>query len=113
DDRGKGGAVARPRFLMAHMAPVTARVGTIRGEDDCSCDCDQSESNRSQPARGSKGGAKHELPRPHFCLDHRFVRQNCAQLPATVTLREWPIRTDYEVGRANRAAILAKALTTN
>ena len=53
------------------------------------------------------------LPRPIFCLDHRFVRQNCAQRTATVTLRERPIRTLAQVGLANRTAILAKVLCTN
>src|SRR5258708_38897885 len=53
------------------------------------------------------------FPVPIFCLDHRFVRRNCAQLPATVTLLEQPIRTGSGVGSTDRAAILAKVLTTN
>src|SRR2546430_9445828 len=116
DDGGVGGAIARPCFMMTHMmtAAVTACVRTLCGEDDGGRDCDQSESKRSQRARGSQTGAKHELPGPHFlCLDHRFVRQNCAQRTATATLREWPIRTSTESDRADRTAILAKVLLAN
>ena len=111
DDGGEGGAVARPRLVMAHVVPsaIAARVGILCGEDDGGRDCDQSEGKRPQRARGSQGGAKHKLPRPIFCLDHRFVRQNCAQRTATVTLRERPVLS----GPTNRTAVLAKVLVTN
>ena len=84
DDRGKCGAVALPRHVVVGVVgivamPVATRLGSVACEDDGSGECDQPENASSQNARGSQGCTKHELPRPNFCLDHRFVRPNYAR----------------------------------
>src|ERR1035437_9350352 len=82
DDGGECRVVALPRLMVVARImtmPVTARIGGVGCENDRSGDRDQPENANPQDARGSQGCAKHELPRPNFCLDHRFVRPNYAQ----------------------------------
>ena len=84
DDRGELRTGALPRRLAVVVASIVAmvgaaRVGAVGGADDRSGDGDQPENANPQRARGSQGCTKHLLPRPNFYLDHRFVRQNCAQ----------------------------------
>src|SRR5438552_17184257 len=57
----------------------SARLRGIAGEDDSSGDRGQAEHANPQDTGGSQVCAKHELPRPNFCLDHRFVRLNYAR----------------------------------
>jgi hypothetical protein len=58
--------------------PVTASLGGVGGESDRGGNRDEPEEAYPPNTRGSQGCAKHELPRPNFCLDHRFVRPNYA-----------------------------------
>src|SRR5947207_5312645 len=88
--------------------PGTARIGGIGCEDDRSGDREQRENANSQNMRGSQGCAKHELPRPNFCLDHRFVRPNYAHPPAVLTMSDPP--ADISAKTAGRRAIPAKRL---
>ena len=84
DDRGGRRVVAFPRFIVARvmaMPVVAARLGTVRGENDRRGNRDQPEYVCSLYPRGSQDCAKHELPRPSFCRDHRFVRPNYARRP--------------------------------
>src|SRR5271154_2325909 len=96
DDRGELRAVALALFVMMARSviamPVVARFGGAGCESDRGSSGDQSESTRAHRARGSKVCTKHKLPRPIFCLVHRFVRLNYAQRPATVFLSERPDR---------------------
>jgi hypothetical protein len=69
-------------LVLARLTMPTARISGIGCENDRGGDREQRENASSQNTRGSQGCAKHELPRPNFCLDHRFVRPNYAQRPA-------------------------------
>ncbi len=82
--------------------PVTACFGTVGGENDGGGEANQPKSANSQNARGSQGCAKHELPRPNFCLDHRFVRPNYAQrrrhFPASTARSSAPFPAGWKFG---------------
>ncbi len=95
--------------------PVAARLGAVGGESDRGGDRDQPENANPQHARGSQGCTKHELPRPNFCLDHRFVRRNCAAHAGDVScLRHAiPAQPCRLPGMADPVAVLAKVLFTN
>jgi hypothetical protein len=92
------------------VVTVTARFGAIACENDRCGDRDQPENANSQNTRGSQGCAKHELPRPDFCLDHRFVRLNYAQRPATFPCSNRAIQSGNCRCTAVQVAILAKRL---
>src|SRR6185437_6030321 len=93
------------RGIMMPM-PVMARFGRAAGEDDRRGGRGQPESTYPQNARGSQGCTKHELPRPIFCLVHRFVRLNYAQRPARFSCPDCPIRASISTGTAIRIAVL-------
>jgi hypothetical protein len=70
------------------IVPVTARLGDIGGESDGGSNRDETERADSQTARGNQVASKHELSRPIFCLDHRFVRPNYARRSRDVPCSE-------------------------
>src|ERR1700676_4745846 len=118
DDGGECRVVAFARFMRAHMmgrltVAIAARMSAVACENDRGGDRDQPEDAHSQAARGSQGCTKHKLPRPNFCLDHRFVRPNYAQWSATFPGLSPPIRAGISAPIAVRAAILANRLYTN
>jgi len=90
--------------------PGSARFGVVVREEDRRANRDQAEDANAQNTRGSQGCAKHELPRPNFCLDHRFVRPNYAQLPVAFPYLKPLDPTGYSRRIAVQAAILAKRL---
>ena len=105
-----------PRGGGAHsdvVMPVMARLGGVGCESDRGGDRDQPENANPQNTRGSQGCAKHELPRPNFCLDHRFVRPNYAQRPVTFPCSNCSIADAYSARTGRSAAILAKRLYAN
>ena len=94
----KAGCSSRALRDDAHGAgAVAARVGAIGGEMMAVVTVISPRAN-PQHARGSQGCAKHELPRPIFCLDHRFVRRNCAQPTGDGSLRERPSELSFAAG---------------
>jgi hypothetical protein len=93
--------------------PVTSRFGVVACEEDRCGDRDQPENANPQNTRGAQGCAKHELPRPNFCLDHRFVRPNYAQPPARFPCSNRPIAAGFSRSPADQAAIPAKRLCEN
>ena len=90
--------------------PVMARFGRAAGEDDCCGGGSQSESTHAQNVRGRQGCTKHKLPRPIFCLVHRFVRLNYAQPPATLSRPKRLTASGIFTEMANRIAVLANQL---
>ena len=100
------------RRIMVPSA-IVARFGRTVGEDDRGGGGRQPESTRAQNARGSQGCTKHELPRPIFCLVHRFVRLNYAQRPARFSCPGCPIRAGTSTGMAIRVAVVANQLHVN
>jgi len=98
-------------MMMARVVvmSVSAGVGIIGCDYDRRGGGNKSEEACSRNTRGSQGGAKHELPRPNFCLDHRFVRPNYARLP-DVSLPNGAIPAGIGPGIAAPTAILAKRL---
>ena len=93
--------------------PVVARFGGIGGEGDCGCDRDKPERANPPTTRGNQVGPKHELSRPIFCLDHRFVRPNYARRPGEVSLFRNRQRGFNSAPVGRQSAILAKTLFTN
>jgi hypothetical protein len=67
----------------------SARLRGIACEDDSSSDRGQPENANPQDAGGSQVCAKHELPAPNFCLDHRFVRLNYARYRPRALLKSY------------------------
>jgi hypothetical protein len=92
---------------------VTARFGGVAGENGGCGDRDQPENTNPQNTRGSQGCAKHKLPRPNFCLDHRFVRPNYAQRRRRFPCSNCSIQRNISGRIAVQAAILAKRLYAN
>src|SRR3984957_8660653 len=116
DDGGKLRAIALALFLVVARdgSPMRliAAFGRAAGEDDCCGGGSQSESTHAQNVRGRQGCTKHKLPRPIFCLVHRFVRLNYAQRPARLSCPDCPIRAGISTGTAIRIAVLANQLRT-
>ena len=119
DDRGERRAVALACFLVVAGVgvvtgvPVMPRFGVGGCEEDRCGDRDQPENANPQNTRGAQGCAKHELPRPNFCLDHRFVRPNYAQPLARFPCSNRSIAAGFSRGTAVDAAIRAKSLCEN
>jgi hypothetical protein len=67
------------------VMPGMARVCGIVGKGD-RCGGRNEPEDAYPQTRGSQGCAKHELPRPNFYLDHRFVRPNYARRPLMFSL---------------------------
>ena len=89
DDGRKRRAVTFVRLMMVArgmVVPGAARLGGVACENNCSGDRDQAVKANSQNLRGRQGCTKHKLPRPNFCLGHRFVRPNYAQQTGAVFL---------------------------
>src|SRR5206468_44316 len=103
DDGGELRVVAFPHDVVVPTVLVAAGLGAFAADQDRSRKGNESEGAHSQHARGSQGCTKHLLPRPNFCLDHRRVRQNCAQPPLILPRSKyrsghqarpgWPIRS--------------------
>ena len=104
DDRGELRAVAFADDVMAAMLGA-ARFGALAADQDRCRDGNQPQRANTQRARGSEGCTKHLLPRPNFYLDHRLVRQNCAQLPLTFPARSAdPAVLGGPIGRSGRCS---------
>src|SRR4051812_10197553 len=99
-----------PGIVTMAVAP---RFRAVAGSDDRSGESDQPENANSQRARGSQGCTKHLLPRPNFCLDHRFVRRNCAHRPGDISLFKALGRVTVAARLADQVDILAKILFPN
>ena len=97
---------------VVSVVPVT-RFGGIGGEGDCGGDRDKPERANPPTTRGNQAGPKHELSRPIFCLDHRFVRPNYARRPGDVSLFRNRQREFSPAPVGRQSAILAKTLFTN
>ena len=104
DDRGELRAVAFADDVMATML-VAARVGALAADQDRCRDGNEPQRANPQRTRGSEGCTKHLLPRPNFYLDHRLVRQNCAQQPLTFPAQSAdPAVSSGPVGRSGRCS---------
>jgi hypothetical protein len=113
DKGGELRTVAFALFLVPRdvgAMPGMARFGGAGSESDRGGRGEQAESTHAQRARGSKGCTKHKLPRPIFCLVHRFVRLNYAQRPATFSCQKRLTASGVFTGMANRIAVLANQL---
>ena len=95
------------------VMPGTARFCPVACENDCCSDRDQSENANPQSTRGSQRCAKHKLPRPNFCLDHRFVRPNYAQPPGMFPCSNAQSSGRVFRSRAPQVCILANRLYAN
>src|SRR5579872_1516093 len=84
DDGGERRAIAvlglDPSVPQIMVMPVMACLGEVGGESSRG-DRDKPKEANPQSAQSNQVCPNHELSRPIFCLDHRFVRPNYARRP--------------------------------